>query len=122
MKQISLKDFEVVVDDFTRKTIHVDRDTIIASLTETYYYELDTDKFEENPEIITMNGIDVPRYNCHIQWKRDIVPKKKEYFIVYFRPQNSRETTFSKTLAEFLHFYDNPTGLFRLERLSFQFQ
>lgn len=128
MKRITLKEFEVVVDDFTKKTIDIDRHLICRHLMLVYMEHIGTDsEIDIRGEgavraLQASDRIDVKRYTCWIDWRKEYFPVKKEYFAVHFSPKNGRESSFTKTLAEFLHFYDNPAGIFRLEQLSFQLQ
>jgi hypothetical protein len=66
--------------------------------------------------------IDTPRYDCEIHWYVHPFDDTQNEFRVHFFPKNKHESSFDKSLAEFLHFYDNPNGVFRLEMISFQFQ
>ena len=128
MKQITLKDFEIVVDDFTKKTIHIDRDQLCQCLMDTYMDELGADVRIEKKKIgieerkTARECIEVPRYSCYIVWYKHPFDESQTGFKVNFIPKKEHETSFTKSLAEFLHFYDNPNGLFRLESLSFLFQ
>ncbi|MDX1699502.1 MAG: hypothetical protein R3250_02735 [Melioribacteraceae bacterium] len=126
MKRITVKEFEVVVEDFTQKTIHIDRDLICKHLMTAYMEEIG-----EAKEILVKKGfassgfvdcIDLKRYRCYISWRTEHFPVERTFFQVTFYSRNGRESSFTKTLAEFLHFYDNPAGIFRLEQLSFQLQ
>jgi hypothetical protein len=128
-KQISLKEFQIVVDDFTKKTMHVDREELIRLIMETYMDELGSDikvvKTSRNPSVPqkeVREFIDVPQFHCSLKWYKHPFDDKQTGFKMVFLPKKEGQTTFDHPFANFLHFYDNPNGLFRLEALSFLFQ
>lgn len=128
-RQISLKDFEIVVDDFIKKTNHINRKELVTCIMDLYMDELGHDMGIIKDSRITdarktvKNCITVPRYKCIIRWTENALYSEKSNFKVHFISRKSEhELPFDKSFAEFLFFYDNPNGLFRLESLSFLFQ
>jgi len=136
MKKLEIKDFETICNEFHKNFVsdQLQPARIVDALTKTYQslFGVPSDDVLGWENMIKcgifvcefkyfQQGAPPPRDLSPAEWHgvviNDLSPV--EWYGVMFRCINKSRSLrpFTKSLPEFLHFYDNPTGYFRLEQI-----
>jgi len=127
MKKLTLKDFEIICDDFHKNftSDQLQSARIIDSLTTVYQNLFGL----PSKEIIgwaakVQCGIFVCQFKFFKNGMPGIPSREVEWYGVQFRCIDKSRSIrpFTKSLPEFLYHYDNPDGYFRLEQVYMEDQ
>lgn len=118
MKKIELRDFVTICDEFHKNFVsdQLQPARIVNSLKETYQQVFGV---PSDDVLGWENKIKCGIFACEFKFFKNATLGGDEWYgVVFTCIDKSRSIRpFTKPLPEFLHFYDNPTGYFRLERI-----
>lgn len=128
MKKLELKEFNVICDEFHKNftSDQMQPARIVHALTEMYQRLFGV---PSDDVLGWENKVKCGIFACEFKFFQENEfanpPKgKAEWYGVMFRCIDKSRSlrVFTKPLPEFLHFYDNPQGYFRLEQIYMQDQ
>jgi len=122
MKNLELRDFVTICDEFHRNftSDQLQPARIVDALKQTYQqlFGVPSDNV-----LGWENKVKCGIFACEFKFFKNGMPgiprREVEWFGVQFGciDKNRSIRSFTKSLPEFLHFYDNPQGYFRLEQI-----
>lgn len=115
MKKLQLKDFDIICDEFHKNftSDQLQPARIIHSLTDTYQQLFGV----PSDDILGWeNKIKCGIFACEFKFFKHANGRIEWYGVMFTHTDRSKSMRpFTKSLPEFLYFYDNPQGYFRLE-------